>query len=136
MNLIILLFVSFFALCLLGVPVGASLGLSALITGLRCGITPLSRKADSLSKKEIAEMGKRIKAWSFRVRGTMSWNNAQVTAGGIATDEVNGKTFESRLCPGLYIVGEILDIDGDCGGYNLQWAWSSGYIAGQNAGAE
>lgn len=98
------------------------------------GALPYSRSSDTLSDKEINSLCEALKSFRLTVKGTMSWNNAQVTAGGIATDEVDGKTFESRLCPGLYIVGEILDIDGDCGGYNLQWAWSSGYIAGQNAG--
>ena len=50
------------------------------------------------------------------------------------TREVNGDTMESRLVPGLYLAGEILDVDGICGGYNLQWAWSSGYVAGRHAG--
>jgi len=98
-----------------------------------CGIAPLSRKSESLSDKEIAAVAEKIKAWGFKVKGTMSWNNAQVTAGGIDVADVNPATMESKLSSGLYIVGEILDIDGDCGGYNLQWAWSSGYIAGMSA---
>ena len=61
----------------------------------------------------------------------MSWNNAQVTKGGAATDEFDPVTMESRLVRGLYAAGEVLDIDGDCGGYNLQWAWSSGTLAGK-----
>ena len=60
----------------------------------------------------------------------MSWNNAQVTKGGADTAEFDDATMESKKVSGLYACGEILDIDGDCGGYNLQWAWSSGYIAG------
>ena len=60
---------------------------------------------------------------------------AQVTAGGIRTTEFNAHTLESRLCPGLYAAGEVLDIDGDCGGYNLQWAWSSGRLAGMLKGS-
>ena len=63
----------------------------------------------------------------------MSWNNAQVTAGGVEVGDINPSTMESKLSDGLFLAGEILDIDGDCGGYNLQWAWSSGYIAGMNA---
>ena len=63
--------------------------------------------------------------------GTEGFESAQVTAGGICTDEFDPVTMESRLVPGLYACGEVLDIDGDCGGYNLQWAWSSGYVAGQ-----
>ena len=60
----------------------------------------------------------------------LGFDGAQVTAGGIHTAEFDPKTLQSRLVPGLYAAGEVLDIDGDCGGYNLQWAWSSGYLAG------
>ena len=69
----------------------------------------------------------------FTVTGTMPWANAQVTAGGINVTDINTKTMESRKIPGMYFAGEIMDIDGDCGGYNLQWAWSSGYFAGESA---
>ncbi|HHT62217.1 MAG TPA: aminoacetone oxidase family FAD-binding enzyme, partial [Clostridia bacterium] len=61
------------------------------------------------------------------------WTSAQITAGGINTEEINPLTMESALIPGLFFAGEIIDIDGMCGGYNLQWAWTSGFIAGQNA---
>ena len=66
----------------------------------------------------------------------MGMDSAQVTAGGIVTCEFDSKTMESKLVPGLYACGEVLDIDGDCGGYNLQWAWSSGRCAGHAAGKE
>lgn len=66
------------------------------------------------------------------VTGVMPWANAQVTAGGVDTKEVCPETMESYLVPGLYFCGEILDIDGDCGGFNLQWAWSSAYVAAQH----
>lgn len=66
----------------------------------------------------------------------MGMDNAQVTAGGIYTSEFDSKTMESCLIPGLYACGEVLDIDGDCGGFNLQWAWSSGRCAGHAAGKE
>lgn len=103
-----------------------------------CGIAPLSRHCSSLCKKEISDLAKKIKAWGFQVRGTMSWNNAQVTAGGIDVSDIEPLTLESKLVKNLFFAGEIMDIDGDCGGYNLQWAWSSGYVAGVNAagGAE
>jgi hypothetical protein len=74
--------------------------------------------------------------WKLPVRGTMSWQNAQVTAGGVATAGIDPRTMESRLAPGLYLCGEVLDIDGACGGFNLQWAWSSGYIAGSSAATQ
>jgi len=66
----------------------------------------------------------------------MGMDSAQVTAGGIFTSEFDENTMESKLVPGLYACGEVLDIDGDCGGYNLQWAWSSGRCAGAAAGKE
>lgn len=98
------------------------------------GIEPLSRYAVTLNEKEISRICSAIKKWDFKVTGTMSWNNAQVTKGGASTDEFNPNTMESKLVNGLFASGEVLDIDGDCGGYNLQWAWSSGYLAGINAG--
>jgi predicted Rossmann fold flavoprotein len=75
-----------------------------------------------------------LKSWSFPVVGTQPWPQAQVTAGGIALEDVDPTTLESRIVPGLHFCGEILDVDGDCGGFNLQWAWSSGYVAGCAAG--
>lgn len=98
------------------------------------GIEPLSRISASLSEKEIRCVCSVIKKWDFKITGTMSWNNAQVTRGGAATEGFDPETMESKLVKGLYASGEVLDIDGDCGGYNLQWAWSSGYLAGNSAG--
>ncbi|MGN0182457.1 MAG: NAD(P)/FAD-dependent oxidoreductase [Candidatus Ornithomonoglobus sp.] len=94
------------------------------------GIAPLSRLAATLSEEEIKKIASAIKAWEFKITGTMSWNNAQVTRGGALTAEFDPVTMESKLIKGLYACGEVLDIDGDCGGYNLQWAWSSGHLAG------
>ncbi len=70
-----------------------------------------------------------LKEWTFKVNGTNSFDNAQVTAGGIDTKEVDENTLQSKLVPNLYFAGEILDVDGDCGGFNLQWAWSSASVA-------
>jgi predicted Rossmann fold flavoprotein len=70
-----------------------------------------------------------MKRWDFNVTDTNGFNNAQTTAGGIDTTELKEGTLESKLVPGLYLAGEVMDVDGDCGGYNLQWAWSSGYVA-------
>ena len=64
----------------------------------------------------------------FEIIGNNGYKNSQVTVGGISTKETN-ENMESKIVNGLYIVGEILNIDGDCGGYNLQWAWSSAYVA-------
>lgn len=92
-----------------------------------------NKNVASLSKDEIRRLSQILTSWSFTVIGSQSWGNAQVTAGGVNTDEIDNQTMESRIVKGLYIIGELLDIDGDCGGFNLQWAWSSGYIAGLNA---
>jgi predicted flavoprotein YhiN len=66
----------------------------------------------------------------------MGMDSAQVTAGGVLTEQFCPNTMESKLVSGLYACGEVLDIDGDCGGYNLQWAWSSGLLAGTSAGGK
>ena len=76
----------------------------------------------------------KAKALEVTLTQPMGMDAAQVTAGGICTGEFNEETMESRLVPGLYACGEVLDVDGDCGGYNLQWAWSSGRLAGESAG--
>lgn len=77
---------------------------------------------------------KLLKSWEFKVTETHSFEHAQATAGGIATKELDPNTLESKLVPGLYLAGEVMDVDGDFGGYNLQWAWSSGYTAAMALG--
>ena len=77
-----------------------------------------------------------VKCLTVPLTEPMGMDSAQVTAGGIETAGFYEETMESRLIPGLFACGEVLDIDGDCGGYNLQWAWSSGRCAGENAGRE
>ena len=81
--------------------------------------------------RELRQAANAAKALSVHLTEPMGMDSAQVTAGGILTSEFDETTMESRLVPGLYACGEVLDIDGDCGGYNLQWAWSSGRLAGQ-----
>lgn len=97
------------------------------------GAAPLSRLAGSLSEDEVRRIAEIIKDWRFEIEGTMSWNNAQVTKGGAVTSQFDSATMQSLLVTGLYACGEVLNVDGDCGGYNLQWAWSSGWLAGNSA---
>ena len=85
---------------------------------------------------EIREVCRLVKEFTVPLTETLGMDSAQVTAGGIMTDGFDPDTMESRKVPGLYACGEVLDIDGDCGGYNLQWAWSSGRLAGFHAGKE
>lgn len=87
-----------------------------------------------LEENEIGEVCRAVKGFDISLTEPMGMDSAQVTAGGIVTKEFDAATMESRLIPGLYACGEVLDIDGDCGGYNLQWAWSSGRLAGLHAG--
>lgn len=98
-----------------------------------CEVGKLSRMSSELKDFEIDKIAKTIKNWHFTVTGKMPWENAQVTEGGIKFSEVNSKTMESKLVKGCYITGEMLDVDAPCGGFNLQWAWSSGYLAGKSA---
>ena len=90
----------------------------------------LTQKTAALTESDLARIVSGIKAFHIDVLGPMDLTQAQVTAGGMRTDEFDPVTLESRLIPGLYATGEVLDVDGDCGGFNLQWAWSSGYTAG------
>lgn len=87
----------------------------------------------NLTESDLRRLSERIKNFSVPVIGTRSWDQAQVTAGGIDVSDFDAASLSSRIIPGLYAAGEVLDIDGDCGGYNLQWAWSSGRLAGEQA---
>lgn len=95
-----------------------------------CGYS-LEQSCGDFSEAMLREICRKVKVFVIPVYGTMGMDNAQVTAGGIRTSEFDETTLESRICKGLYAAGEVLDIDGDCGGYNLQWAWSSGRLAGR-----
>ena len=92
--------------------------------------------ARELSNREAEELCRVIKALEIPLTEPRGMDSAQVTAGGVLTAQFDENTMESRIVPGLYACGEVLDIDGDCGGYNLQWAWSSGRMAGLHAGKE
>ncbi len=94
------------------------------------GYVPIAQ----LEEEELSAVVNAVKHFEVTLTEPMGMDAAQVTAGGILTAEFNPATMESRLVPGLYACGEVLDIDGDCGGYNLQWAWSSGRLAGKSAG--
>ncbi len=96
----------------------------------RTGI-PLTACLRELSDEALLSCVKLAKCFTLEVLGVMGFESAQVTAGGVLTGEFDPWTMESRLCPGVFACGEVLDIDGDCGGFNLQWAWSSGYLAGK-----
>lgn len=97
------------------------------------GITDIHKPCYNLLWKEKLTLYRLLQTWEFKVTDTNSFSNAQVTAGGVDTKEVDSLTLESKLIPNLYFAGEILDVDGDCGGFNLQWAWASAFVASTNA---
>ncbi len=76
-------------------------------------------------------MAELLNRWRVKPQGSEGYRTAEVTAGGVDTDEISSKTFEARKVPGLYFIGECLDVTGWLGGYNFHWAWSSGHAAGQ-----
>ena len=96
----------------------------------------VKKMAFELSDRELREVCSYVKSFEIPLTEPLGMDSAQVTAGGIITEDFDPNTMESKLVPGLYACGEVLDIDGDCGGYNLQWAWSSGRCAGLHAGKE
>lgn len=89
--------------------------------------------SDFKKKGNTLELTKAIKGTIIEITGTKDFDRAQVTTGGVLTDFIDENTMEYKDIPGLYFCGEVIDIDGPCGGYNLQWAWTSGYIAGKSA---
>jgi predicted Rossmann fold flavoprotein len=89
-----------------------------------------SQSAHTLSDDDLRRIARRCKQFELPITGVCGFDSAQVTAGGMRTDEFDSQTMGSRLVSGLYACGEVLDVDGDCGGFNLQWAWSSGHLAG------
>ena len=93
------------------------------------GLTDLG----NLPKKELEAFCAQLQAWTFVPSGTVGYGKAEVTRGGVDTGELSSKTMESKKVPGLYFIGEVVDVTGWLGGYNYQWAWSSGWAAGQAA---
>ena len=100
----------------------------------QCAGVNLNMPCSELTQEDIFALVCAVKEFEVTLTEPMGMDHAQVTAGGVLTEQFDSKTMESRLIPGLYACGEVLDIDGDCGGFNLQWAWSSGRLAGLSAG--
>ncbi len=94
------------------------------------GIGGPERIAD-FSDLHLANVAAGVKQWRVMPNGTEGYRTAEVTSGGVDTSELSSKTFESRSVPGLYFIGEVVDVTGHLGGFNFQWAWSSGYAAGR-----
>lgn len=99
----------------------------------RSGLKKGTKTAGDWTEREIRRLTGRILRFDAEITGSGDFKEAQVCSGGVDVREIDPDTMEARKVSGLYLAGELLDVDGDCGGYNLQWAFSSGYLAGQNA---
>jgi predicted Rossmann fold flavoprotein len=93
-------------------------------------LAPHAKPAATLSDRDIAAIEETLHRWTFHPAGTEGYEKAEVTAGGVDTNELSSKTMESRKVPGLYFIGEVVDVTGHLGGFNFQWAWASGQAAG------
>lgn len=100
---------------------------------LRASKIPGDSLVKKLSNEQLETLARKCKTFSIEIIKTNSFEQAQICAGGVCTNEIHEQTMESKIVNGLYITGELLDIDGMCGGYNLQWAWATGAIAGAAA---
>src|SRR6185436_19607884 len=88
-----------------------------------------------LSRDDRRRLAHALVEWPLQVAGTRGYNYAEVTAGGLALTEIDPATMDSRVCPGLYLAGEILDVDGRLGGFNFQWAWATAHVAARGLAA-
>jgi predicted Rossmann fold flavoprotein len=96
-----------------------------------CSMYFPTKPLNQLREKDIIEIAEKIHKWKITPNGTEGFGKAEVTKGGVDTDELSGKTMESKKVKGLYFIGEVVDVTGWLGGYNFQWAWASGFVAGQ-----
>jgi hypothetical protein len=98
-----------------------------------CDDAIAAKAVNQCSDKELRELTDGLHCWKVLPAGTEGYETAEVTAGGVETEELSSKTMEAKKFPGLYFIGEVVDVTGELGGYNLHWAWASGYAAGQYA---
>jgi predicted Rossmann fold flavoprotein len=96
-----------------------------------CWCQRISKSVIALSDREVAAMAADLHAWRIQPAGTEGYDKAEVTAGGVDTRELSSKTMECHNVPGLYFIGEVVDVTGHLGGFNFQWAWASGAAAGR-----
>ncbi|MGB7431221.1 MAG: NAD(P)/FAD-dependent oxidoreductase, partial [Ahrensia sp.] len=94
---------------------------------------PTSTTMADISNADIAQVADHIHRFTFRPGGTEGYRTAEVTLGGVDTQDLSQKTMEAKAMPGLFFIGEVVDVTGHLGGHNFQWAWSSGFAAGQAA---
>ncbi|HAF22473.1 MAG TPA: aminoacetone oxidase family FAD-binding enzyme [Blastocatellia bacterium] len=97
-----------------------------------CALNFPSQPLKRYTPRQLAEIAEKLNRWEVIPAGTEGYKKAEVTAGGVATDELSSQSMEVKSVPGLYFIGEVVDVTGKLGGYNFQWAWASGYAAGQS----
>ena len=97
-----------------------------------CALNAPSQPLKRFTPAQLADISERLNHWEIVPAGTEGYKKAEVTAGGVATGELSSQTMEVKKVPGLYFIGEVVDVTGQLGGYNFQWAWASGYAAGQS----
>ena len=103
------------------------------LTYMKCKENDVSGNISELSNKLLKQLSNSINTWIINPTGSEGYRTAEVTLGGIDTNEISSKTMMSIKNPGLFFIGELVDVTGHLGGYNFQWAWSSGFVAGQHA---
>ena len=96
-----------------------------------CALNSLSQPLNRYTRRQLADIAARLHHWKILPTGTEGYRKAEVTVGGVSTNELSSRTMEAKRVPGLYFIGEVVDVTGQLGGYNFQWAWASGYAAGQ-----
>ena len=103
------------------------------LASILCENNKVSGNISELSEKLLKDISNSINSWTVAPTGSEGYRTAEVTVGGVDTKELSSKTMMSLKNPGLFFIGEAVDVTGHLGGYNFQWAWSSGYVAGQYA---
>jgi len=98
-----------------------------------CALLGVDKPVHQFTPAERRTIGSALNGWAFTPTGTLGYAKAEVTLGGVDTEDLSSKTMEATRVPGLFFVGEVVDVTGWLGGYNFQWAWSSGWVAGQHA---
>ena len=98
-----------------------------------CEIQIDNRPLRHIRREDLREVCERLQNWRYFPSHTEGYRTAEVTLGGVDTDALSSTTMESKIIPGLYFIGEVVDVTGQLGGFNFQWAWSSGWAAGQVA---
>ncbi len=96
-----------------------------------CDLNAPSQPLKRYTHAQLVEIAEKLNRWKIIPSGTEGYKKAEVTAGGVSTSELSSNTMEAKKVPGLYFIGEVVDVTGQLGGYNFQWAWASGYAAGQ-----